>query len=1005
MQFGLIILLIQVVLIVHAAKTGRFWPWGYVILFLLGFGALAYVLVELVPEWFGSVQGQHARKRVVSTLDPGKRYRLLTDQLEVTDTIANRSALAEECLALGKFDEALRHYEHILSLPLGDAAYALGKARAQFGLGHPQDTVATLDDLRARSPDYQRLTDTCFTPARSKTAAALRTRWPNIRRTPPIMPAPKRACPTDSCSTKPVGGQRRRRSSPRSWPSSSAPPNMSGGRRPSGLCSPKRRCGAEGLWIGGSWRDFPRSIWERGVKSSALPVKSNEPAITPELIAEHGLKPDEYARLEKLIGRKPSFTELGIFSAMWNEHCSYKSSKIHLRTLPTKAQWVIQGPGENAGVIDIGDGLAVVFKMESHNHPSYIEPYQGAATGVGGILRDVFTMGARPIACLNALSFGDPKHPKTRALVGGVVAGIGGYGNSFGVPTVGGEVRFHRRYDGNCLVNAMAVGLADADKIFYSAASGVGMPIVYLGSKTGRDGIHGASMASAEFGADAEEKRPTVQVGDPFSEKLLLEACLEIMAKGCVIAIQDMGAAGLTCSAVEMGAKGDLGVTLNLDKVPCREIGMSAYEMMLSESQERMLMVLKPEKEQEAEAIFRKWGLDFAVVGETTPTKRFIVRHGGAVMADLPIKELGDEAPVYDRPFAETEKRKIVQAADVVPPMPTATALEKLIGAPDLCSRRWVWEQYDHVIIGNTVQRPGGDAAVVRINDGPKALALTSDVTPRYCEADPFEGGMQAVAEAWRNLSAVGAKPLALTDNLNFGNPERPEIMGQLVGCIRGIGEAARALDFPIVSGNVSLYNETNGRAILPTPTIGGVGVLDDFTASMTLRFKAEGEAILLIGETRGWLGQSVYLREVCGREEGAPPPVDLAAEKRHGEFVRNLIRDGLVTAAHDVSDGGLLVALAEMAIASGIGAVLEGSSALAAHAFWFGEDQGRYVVTGKNADLIAERAKVTGVRLTRLGATGGKALAISGERPIAVAQLKKSFEGWLPAYMAGQAA
>jgi phosphoribosylformylglycinamidine synthase II len=742
-----------------------------------------------------------------------------------------------------------------------------------------------------------------------------------------------------------------------------------------------------------------------GCESSALPVKSNEPAITPELIAEHGLKPDEYARLEKLIGRKPSFTELGIFSAMWNEHCSYKSSKIHLRTLPTKAPWVIQGPGENAGVIDIGDGLAVVFKMESHNHPSYIEPYQGAATGVGGILRDVFTMGARPIACLNALSFGDPKHPKTRALVGGVVAGVGGYGNSFGVPTVGGEVRFHRRYDGNCLVNAMAVGLADADKIFYSAASGVGMPIVYLGSKTGRDGIHGASMASAEFGANAEEKRPTVQVGDPFSEKLLLEACLEIMAKGCVIAIQDMGAAGLTCSAVEMGAKGDLGVTLNLDKVPCRETGMSAYEMMLSESQERMLMVLKPEKEKEAEAIFRKWGLDFAVVGETTPTKRFIVRHGGATMADLPIRELGDEAPVYDRPFAETEKRKIVQAADVVPPMPIAAALEKLIGSPDLCSRRWVWEQYDHVIIGNTVQRPGGDAAVVRINDGPKALALTSDVTPRYCEADPFEGGKQAVAEAWRNLTAVGAKPLALTDNLNFGNPERPEIMGQLVGCIRGIGEAARALDFPIVSGNVSLYNETNGRAILPTPTIGGVGVLDDFAKSMTLRFKAEGEAILLIGETKGWLGQSVYLREICGREEGAPPPVDLAAEKCHGDFVRSLIRDGLVGAAHDISDGGLLVALAEMAMASGIGAVLETSSALAAHAFWFGEDQGRYVVTGKHADLIAERAKAAGVPLTRLGATGGRALAIAGERPIAVAQLKESFESWLPAYMAGQTA
>jgi phosphoribosylformylglycinamidine synthase len=731
-------------------------------------------------------------------------------------------------------------------------------------------------------------------------------------------------------------------------------------------------------------------------------VISNEPAITPELIAAHGLKPDEYARLVALIGRVPSFTELGIFSAMWNEHCSYKSSKIHLRTLPTRAPWVIQGPGENAGVIDIGDGLAVVFKMESHNHPSYIEPYQGAATGVGGILRDVFTMGARPIACLNALSFGDPGHPRTRNLVAGVVGGIGGYGNSFGVPTVGGEVRFHRRYDGNCLVNAMAVGLADAGKIFYSAASGVGMPIVYLGSKTGRDGIHGASMASAEFGADAEEKRPTVQVGDPFSEKLLLEACLEIMAKDCVIAIQDMGAAGLTCSAVEMGAKGDLGVTLDLDKVPCRETGMSAYEMMLSESQERMLMVLKPEKEEEAAAIFRKWGLDFAVVGETTPTRRFLVRHGGVVMADLPIKELGDEAPVYDRPFTEPAAKPMIDAALIKPPMGIADALEKLIGSPDLCSKRWVFEQYDHVILGNTVQRPGGDAAVVRVNDGPMALALTSDVTPRYCEADPFEGGKQAVAEAWRNLSAVGARPLALTDNLNFGNPERPEIMGQLVGCIRGIGEASRALDFPIVSGNVSLYNETNGRAILPTPTIGGVGILNDFTKSMTIAFKAEGESILLIGESHGWLGQSLYLREICEREEGAPPPVDLAAERRHGEFVRALIRDGLVTAAHDVSDGGLLVALAEMAMASRIGAVLETPSGVAAHAFWFGEDQARYVVTAKDADAVVQQAKAATVPLTRLGATGGRVLGLAEERPLRIGDLLARFEEWLPAYMAG---
>jgi phosphoribosylformylglycinamidine synthase len=738
-------------------------------------------------------------------------------------------------------------------------------------------------------------------------------------------------------------------------------------------------------------------------------VISNEPPITPELVAQHGLTADEYARIRKLIGREPSFTELGIFSAMWNEHCSYKSSKIHLRGLPTKAPWVIQGPGENAGVIDIGDGLAVVFKMESHNHPSYIEPYQGAATGVGGILRDVFTMGARPIACLNALSFGDPNHPKTRHLVAGVVAGIGGYGNSFGVPTVGGELRFHRRYDGNCLVNAMAVGIAETDKIFYAKATGIGMPIVYLGSKTGRDGIHGATMASAEFGADAEEKRPTVQVGDPFSEKLLLEACLEIMAKGCVIAIQDMGAAGLTCSAVEMGAKGDLGVALELDAVPCRETGMSAYEMMLSESQERMLMVLKPEKEKEAEAIFRKWGLDFAVVGRTTPTTRFVVRHGGAVMADLPIKELGDQAPLYERSFNADAKLPVIAARAVKPPMGIAAALEKLIGSPDLCSRRWVWEQYDHVILGNTVQRPGGDAAVVRINQGPKALALTSDVTPRYCEADPFEGGKQAVAEAWRNLTAVGARPLALTDNLNFGNPERSEIMGQFVGCVRGIAEACRALEFPVVSGNVSLYNETNGRAILPTPTIGGVGLLGDFTKSMTLAFKAEGEAILLIGETQGWLGQSLYLREICGREEGAPPPVDLAAERRHGDFVRGLIAEGLVTAVHDVSDGGVLLALAEMAMASRLGAVLEAPHEVIAettpHGFWFGEDQARYVATAKDAEAVAQRARSAGVPVRQIGTTGGRVLALPEERPLRVADLIHRHETWLPNYMAASPA
>jgi phosphoribosylformylglycinamidine synthase subunit PurL len=735
---------------------------------------------------------------------------------------------------------------------------------------------------------------------------------------------------------------------------------------------------------------------------------SHQPPITAQLVAEHGLTAEEYQRVLALIGREPTLTELGIFSAMWNEHCSYKSSKVHLKNLPVAAPWVIQGPGENAGVISIGDGLAVVFKMESHNHPSYIEPYQGAATGVGGILRDVFTMGARPIACLNALWFGGAQHARTRHLVRGVVAGIAGYGNSFGVPTVGGSVGFHTRYDGNCLVNAMAVGLAEADKIFYAKATGIGKPIVYLGSKTGRDGIHGASMASAEFGEDAQEKRPTVQVGDPFAEKLLLEACLEIMAMDCVIAIQDMGAAGLTCSAVEMGAKGGLGVTLDLDKVPCRESGMTAYEMMLSESQERMLMVLRPEREAEAEAIFRKWGLDFAVIGETTPTTRFVVRHHGEIVADLPINELGDEAPVYRRPCKEAAKPPVIASKAVPAPVGNADALEQLIGSPDLCSKRWVWEQYDHIILGNTVRRPGNDAAVLRVKDGPKGLALTTDVTPRYCEADPFEGGKQAVAEAWRNLTAVGATPLAITDNLNFGNPERPEIMGQLVGCVRGIADACRALDIPVVSGNVSLYNETNGRAILPTPTIGAVGLLNDFAASTSLAFKDVDETILLVGETTGWLGQSIYLREICGREEGAPPPVDLEAERRNGDFVRGLITEGQVTAVHDLSDGGLLVALAEMAMASGIGARLgPPPSGLAPHAFWFGEDQARYLVTVRNsaADALMARAANADVPVWRLGSTQGTALTVPNERPIVVAALAARFEAWFPAYMADGAA
>ena len=722
---------------------------------------------------------------------------------------------------------------------------------------------------------------------------------------------------------------------------------------------------------------------------------ASEPDITPEIVASHGLKPDEYERFLKLLGRVPTMTELGICSAMWNEHCSYKSSKKWLKTLPTTGPRVLQGPGENAGVIDIDDGQAIVFKMESHNHPSFIEPYQGSATGVGGILRDVFTMGARPIAALNALRFGEPSHPKTRHLISGVVAGVGGYGNSFGVPTLGGEVNFHKSYNGNILVNAMAVGLADADKIFLSKAEGVGLPVVYLGAKTGRDGIHGATMASASFEANAEEKRPTVQVGDPFTEKCLLEACLELMASGAVIAIQDMGAAGLTSSAVEMGAKGNLGIELDLDKVPCRETGMSAYEMMLSESQERMLMVLRPEMEKQAEAIFVKWGLDFAIIGKTTNTLRFIIKHQGEVKADLPIKEMGDNAPEYDRPWVEPKKLPTIDASTIPAPQDLKSAILKIIGSPDMCSRRWVWEQYDTLIGSNSAQLPGGDAGVVRIQ-GQKAIAVSSDVTPRYVYADPFEGGKQAVAESWRNLTCVGAEPIAFTDNLNFGNPERPEIMGQLVFAIKGVGEAARALDFPVVSGNVSLYNETMGTGILPTPTIGGVGLLRDLSKMTTIKFKNAGDAILLVGGHGHHMGQSIYLREIEGREEGAPPPVDLAKERGNGDFVRGLINASQLTAVHDISDGGLLVAVIEMALPTRFGATLDNLD----HIQMFAEDQSRYVVTCSPANAAKIVASGNAIQIGLV--TRDAQLSIDGGFSISMAELKDAHEGWFPNYMKG---
>ncbi|WP_027229867.1 phosphoribosylformylglycinamidine synthase subunit PurL [Phyllobacterium sp. UNC302MFCol5.2] len=726
--------------------------------------------------------------------------------------------------------------------------------------------------------------------------------------------------------------------------------------------------------------------------------------ITPELVASHGLKPDEYQRILDLIGREPTFTELGIFSAMWNEHCSYKSSKKWLRTLPTTGPQVIQGPGENAGVVDIGDGECVVFKMESHNHPSYIEPYQGAATGVGGILRDVFTMGARPIAAMNALRFGDPAHPKTRHLVSGVVEGVGGYGNSFGVPTVGGEVNFDARYNGNILVNAFAAGLARTDAIFYSKAEGVGLPVVYLGAKTGRDGVGGATMASAEFDESIDEKRPTVQVGDPFTEKCLLEASLELMASGAVIAIQDMGAAGLTCSAVEMGAKGNLGIELNLDSVPVREERMTAYEMMLSESQERMLMVLRPEKEEEAEAIFRKWGLDFAIVGYTTDDLRFRVLHGGHEVANLPIKDLGDQAPEYDRPWMEPGKHAPLPAANVPEVADYGAALLQLVGSPDLSSRRWVYEQYDTLIQGNSLQVPGGDAGVVRVDGNrSKALAFSSDVTPRYVEADPYEGGKQAVAECWRNLTAVGAEPLAATDNLNFGNPERPEIMGQLVKAIGGIGEACRALSFPIVSGNVSLYNETNGQGILPTPTIAGVGLIPDWTKTTKVGGMKDGDVLILLGVDGTHLGQSIYLRDLHGRADGPAPAVDLGVEKRNGNFVRSAIRNGQLTACHDLSDGGLAIALAEMCMASGKGATVEIGEG-APHALLFGEDQSRYVVAvaPDAANMITLNAEGSGLPFRKLGTVGGNALTIGGLLSISVSDLTQAHESWFPDYMSG---
>ncbi|MEC8245681.1 MAG: phosphoribosylformylglycinamidine synthase subunit PurL [Pseudomonadota bacterium] len=720
-----------------------------------------------------------------------------------------------------------------------------------------------------------------------------------------------------------------------------------------------------------------------------------------------GLSKEEWDLILTRISRTPNLCELGIFSAMWSEHCSYKSSKLWLKTLPTEGPQVVQGPGENAGAVDIGDGLAAIFKIESHNHPSFIEPYQGAATGVGGILRDVFTMGARPVALLNALRFGAADHEKTRHLLSGVVSGIGGYGNCIGIPTIGGEVNFDPSYNGNILVNAMAVGLANSDRIFRSAATGPGNPVIYVGAKTGRDGIHGATMASAEFSDETESKRPTVQVGDPFTGKLLMEACLELMASDSVIAIQDMGAAGLTSSSVEMASKGGLGMEMDLDLVPAREEGMSAYELMLSESQERMLMVLKPDATDTARQIFEKWDLDFMPIGKVTDTGRLVLLKDGETACDIPLAPLVDDAPEYDRPQADVPARPILASADVAKGTTIGDALVNLIASVDLASRRWIYEQYDSQVMADTIAPPGGDAGLVRVHGSRRGIAVSTDCTPRYVEADPRTGGAQAVAEAWRNLSAIGARGLAITNNLNFGNPEKPDIMAQLAQSVLGMGDAARILDTPVVSGNVSLYNETDGRAILPCPVVGMVGTIDEISSAVGMAPAAGGLTLVVIGQSPhvddGWLGVSLYARNMAGAPDAAPPPVDLEAELRNGLFVQRQIATGLVSAAHDISDGGLAVAIAEMCIAGGLGASIDVPDTGNIVGWAFGEDQARYVVATSAPDDLLAAAHDAGVPAAAIGSTRTEAeLQFGNENAISVEGISKMVEATIPTLMQG---
>jgi len=726
--------------------------------------------------------------------------------------------------------------------------------------------------------------------------------------------------------------------------------------------------------------------------------------VNEQVAVDHGLKKDEYAKICELLKRAPNITELGIFSAMWNEHCSYKSSRLHLKKLPTKGKQVIQGPGENAGVVDIGGNDAIVFKIESHNHPSFIEPYQGAATGVGGIMRDVFTMGARPIANLNSIHFGSPQHKKTKNLLRGVVHGIGGYGNCMGVPTIAGQTNFDSSYNGNILVNAMTLGLVKKDKIFYSKAAGLNKPVIYVGSKTGRDGIHGASMASASFDEKIEEKKPTVQVGDPFTEKLLLEACLELMAGDSIIAIQDMGAAGLTSSSIEMASKGNLGIEINLNKVPCREANMTPYEIMLSESQERMLIVLESGKEEQAKKIFDKWNLDFAVIGKTTKSKKIELYFDEEKVADIPVNTLVENSPMYDRKWkkAKLPKKNKIKKEDLKN-LKIIDVLKKVLSHPNVCSKEWIWQQYDHTVMGDTIQKPGGDSGVVRVHGTDKAVAASVDSSAVYCWAHPLTGGKQVVCESFRNLISVGAKPVAITNCLNFGSPENEENMGEFVECVQGIGEAAEYLKFPVVSGNVSFYNQTKDEGIKPTPSIGGVGLIKDYKKMITMDFKEVDNIVLVIGKTEGHIDQSLFARNILDEKNGPPPEINLFNEKNNGETLLKLIDAGYIKSAHDVSIGGIITAVSKMCIKGNKGINLKKPKYLINEIeYFFAEDQGRYVIEVNKDSLkkVTDILNKNAVHYDELGIINKDQMFINEKTKVTIDELRTSNTSWLTNYM-----